>query len=50
MRKVELVDSADSPWVVSLAPVVGVQQLAMRFDNAMAYSEQRYAALPVLVG
>ncbi|HZI07420.1 MAG TPA: hypothetical protein VEZ71_25605 [Archangium sp.] len=48
--KVELVDSEDSPWVVSLAPVVGVQQLAMRFDSAMAYSEQRYAALPVLVG
>ncbi|WP_375769271.1 hypothetical protein NR798_47650 [Archangium gephyra] len=48
--KVELVESRGSPWAVSLAPVVGVQQLTMRFDRAMAYSEQRYAALPVLVG
>lgn len=29
---------------------VGVEQRAMRFDNAMASSEQRHAALPVRVG
>lgn len=48
--KVRLVDAGDSPGVVSLAPVVGVQQLTMRFDGGMAYSEQRYAAVPLVVG
>jgi hypothetical protein len=48
--KVRLVKSEDSPWVVSLAPVVGAHQFVLRADAYPEYGEQRYAALPVLVG
>jgi len=48
--KVRLVGAEDSPWVVSLAPAVGLHQPVPRFDAYWAYNEQRYATLPVLVG
>jgi hypothetical protein len=44
------VGAEDSPWVVSLAPVVGFHQPVPRFDDYWVYYQQRYAALPVLVG
>lgn len=48
--KVRRVKSEDSPWVVSLAPVVGVHPFVLRVDAHPEYGEQRYAAVPVLVG
>lgn len=48
--KVELVESEDSPWVVSLVPVVGVQRQGTRFDERGSAGDQRSAALPVVVG